>query len=162
MVAAPLDLLGTKLKVMLQRAELRLQPEQAVLAVNTVLDQPQAQINRDRSVLLPSIEQRIAAMAAHIQRVIPGCEVRLFGSRARGAPGLNPTSIVLITLPDDCMERHHRPMISTGCCVCWLVGGTSAPQAARESINRGHMSDRHPPPPDTGSDSQSRRNFSMS
>ena len=30
------------------------------------------------------IEERLPAMAAVIQRAIPGCEVRLFGSRARG------------------------------------------------------------------------------
>jgi predicted nucleotidyltransferase len=56
----------------------------------------------------PSIEQRIPAMAAHIQRAIPGCEVRLFGSRARG--GARPDSDIdlLITVPDDWMERHHR------------------------------------------------------
>jgi predicted nucleotidyltransferase len=56
----------------------------------------------------PSIEQRIAAMAAHIHRVIPGSEVRLFGSRARGSAGPDSDIDLLITAPDDWVQRHHR------------------------------------------------------
>lgn len=56
----------------------------------------------------PSIEQRIPALAAHIRRAIPGCEVRLFGSRARGGAGPESDIDLLITVPDDWMERHHR------------------------------------------------------
>jgi predicted nucleotidyltransferase len=56
----------------------------------------------------PPIEQRIAAMAAHIRRAIPGSEVRLFGSRARGSAGPDSDIDLLITAPDDWMQRHHR------------------------------------------------------
>jgi predicted nucleotidyltransferase len=60
------------------------------------------------SSTLPSIEQRIPAMAAHIHRKIPGCEVRLFGSRAQGSAGPDSDIDLLITAPDDWMECHHR------------------------------------------------------
>lgn len=56
----------------------------------------------------PSIEQRIAAMAAHIRQVIPGSEVRLFGSRARGSAGPESDIDLLITAPDDWLEHHPR------------------------------------------------------
>ena len=56
----------------------------------------------------PSIEQRIAAMADHIHRAIPGSEVRLFGSRARGSAGPDSDIDLLITAPDDWVQRHHR------------------------------------------------------
>jgi len=39
------------------------------------------------------IEQRLQQMAAEIKLQIPGAEVRLFGSRARGMPLLIPISI---------------------------------------------------------------------
>ena len=57
---------------------------------------------------LLSIEQRITEMAAHIHREIPGSEVRLFGSRARGTPGPDSDIDLLITAPDDWIEHHHR------------------------------------------------------
>jgi hypothetical protein len=65
---------------------------------------------------LPSFEQWIPAMAAHIQRAIPGCEVHLHscgeasghGSRARGSAGPDSDIHLLITAPDDWMEHHHR------------------------------------------------------
>ena len=64
----------------------------------------------------PSIEQRIAAMADHIHRLIPGSEVRLYscgeasgyGSRARGNAGPDSDIDLLITAPDDWVQRHHR------------------------------------------------------
>jgi predicted nucleotidyltransferase len=55
-----------------------------------------------------SIEQRIDAMAAHIRQAIPGSEVRLFGSRARGTAEPDSDIDLLITAPDDWMQRHHR------------------------------------------------------
>ena len=50
-------------------------------------------------------------MADHIRQVIPGSEVRLFGSRARGT--FNPDSDIdlLITAPDDWLLHHHRTKI---------------------------------------------------
>jgi predicted nucleotidyltransferase len=56
----------------------------------------------------PSIEQRVAEMAVLIRRAIPGSEVRLFGSRARGSAGPDSDIDLLITAPDDWIQRHHR------------------------------------------------------
>ena len=47
-------------------------------------------------------------MAVHIRRSIPGSEVRLFGSRARGNAGPDSDIYLLITAPDDWIQRHHR------------------------------------------------------
>ncbi len=60
------------------------------------------------STTIPSIEQRVAEMAVHFRRVIPGSEVRLFGSRARGSAGPDSDIDLLITAPDDWIQRHHR------------------------------------------------------
>lgn len=56
----------------------------------------------------PSIEQRLPAMAALIHQAIPGSEVRLFGSRARGQAGPDSDIDLLITAPDSWLESHHR------------------------------------------------------
>ena len=56
----------------------------------------------------PSIEQRLAVMAAVIHRAIPGSEVRLFGSRARGQAGPDSDIDLLITAPDSWLAQHHR------------------------------------------------------
>lgn len=55
-----------------------------------------------------TIEERLPAMAAVIHRVIPGSEVRLFGSRARGPVGPDSDIDLLITAPDSWLEKHHR------------------------------------------------------
>ncbi|MCP9793360.1 nucleotidyltransferase domain-containing protein [Vulcanococcus limneticus Candia 3F8] len=55
-----------------------------------------------------SVEQRLPRMAAAIHQVIPGSEVRLFGSRARGQAGPDSDIDLLITAPDDWLARHHR------------------------------------------------------
>ena len=56
----------------------------------------------------PSIEKRLPVMAAVIHRAIPGCEVRLFGSRARGQAGPDSDIDLLITAPDSWLEQRHR------------------------------------------------------
>ena len=56
----------------------------------------------------PLIEQRLSAMAAVIHQAIPGSEVRLFGSRARGQAGPDADIDLLITAPDNWLEHHHR------------------------------------------------------
>ena len=56
----------------------------------------------------PSIEQRLPAIAALIHQAIPGSEVRLFGSRARGQAGPDSDIDLLITAPDRWLESHHR------------------------------------------------------
>jgi len=55
-----------------------------------------------------TIKERLPAMAAVIHRVIPGSEVRLFGSRARGPVGPDSDIDLLITAPDSWLEKHHR------------------------------------------------------
>ena len=47
-------------------------------------------------------------MAAMIHQVIPGSEVRLFGSCARGQTGAHSDIDLLITAPDTWLEQHHR------------------------------------------------------
>jgi hypothetical protein len=53
----------------------------------------------------PSIEQRLPAMAALIYQAIPGSEVRLFGSRARGQAGPESDIDLMITAPDSWLRR---------------------------------------------------------
>ena len=54
------------------------------------------------------IELRLPVIAAAIQRRIPGSEIRLFGSRARGTANLDSDIDLLITAPDEWMRHHHR------------------------------------------------------
>ncbi len=54
------------------------------------------------------IEQRIPAMVALIHDAIPGSEVRLFGSRARGSACPDADIDLLITAPDEWLEDHPR------------------------------------------------------
>lgn len=56
----------------------------------------------------PPIDQRLQGMAALIRQRIPGAEVRLFGSRARGTAGPESDIDLLITAPDAWLEGHHR------------------------------------------------------
>ncbi|WP_254959011.1 MULTISPECIES: nucleotidyltransferase domain-containing protein [unclassified Cyanobium] len=54
------------------------------------------------------INARLQAMAAVIHGVIPGSEVRLFGSRARGTAGPDSDIDLLITAPDNWLEGRNR------------------------------------------------------
>jgi predicted nucleotidyltransferase len=56
----------------------------------------------------PSIEERLPAMAAVIHQAIPGSEVRLFGSRARGQAGPDSDIDLLITAPNSWLQEHQR------------------------------------------------------
>ena len=56
----------------------------------------------------PSIEERLPAMAAVIHQAIPGSEVRLFGSRARGQAGPDSDIDLLITAPNCWLQEHQR------------------------------------------------------
>ena len=47
-------------------------------------------------------------MPAVIHKAIPGREVRLFGSRARGQAGPDADIDLLITAPDSWVDSHHR------------------------------------------------------
>ncbi|MFM7086048.1 MAG: nucleotidyltransferase domain-containing protein [Cyanobium sp.] len=60
-------------------------------------------------------------MADCIHRAIPGSEVRLSGSRARGHVGPDSDIDLLITAPDDWVQRHPAPM-------CWRISGISWPR----------------------------------
>jgi len=58
-------------------------------------------------VTLPT-DARLQEMAAVIHGVIPGSEVRLFGSRARGTAGPESDIDLLITAPDSWLEERNR------------------------------------------------------
>ena len=47
-------------------------------------------------------------MAAQIREEIPGAEVRLFGSHARGQARSDSDIDLLITVPDDWLSQHNR------------------------------------------------------
>jgi predicted nucleotidyltransferase len=47
-------------------------------------------------------------MAAHIREEIPGAEVRLFGSHARGQARSDSDIDLLITVTDDWLSQHNR------------------------------------------------------
>jgi predicted nucleotidyltransferase len=53
-------------------------------------------------------DARLQEMAAVIHGVIPGSEVRLFGSRARGTAGPESDIDLLITAPDSWLEERNR------------------------------------------------------
>ncbi len=53
------------------------------------------------------MDRRLQGMAALIQQRIPGAEVRLYGSRARGTAGPESDIDLLITAPDAWLERRH-------------------------------------------------------
>jgi predicted nucleotidyltransferase len=54
------------------------------------------------------IDTRLQEMAAVIHGVIPGSEVRLFGSRARGTAGPESDIDLLITAPDAWLKGRNR------------------------------------------------------
>lgn len=56
----------------------------------------------------PPIEQRLASMAADIRQLIPGAEVRLFGSHARGEARPDSDVDLLITAPDAWLAQRDR------------------------------------------------------
>lgn len=58
-------------------------------------------------VALP-MDARLEEMAAVIHGVIPGSQVRLFGSRARGTAGPASDIDLLITAPDTWLEGRNR------------------------------------------------------
>jgi predicted nucleotidyltransferase len=53
-------------------------------------------------------DPRITAIAAAISAEIPGCEVRLFGSHARGTARPDSDADLLITVPDGWLQTHDR------------------------------------------------------
>jgi len=56
----------------------------------------------------PSIETRLPLLAAAIGAHIPGAQVRLFGSRARGNASPDSDIDLLITVPDAWLSSHDR------------------------------------------------------
>ena len=62
-------------------------------------------MTQDRESL---IEQRLSGMAATIRSQIPGAQVRLFGSWARGQAGPESDIDLLITVPDAWLDQHNR------------------------------------------------------
>ncbi len=55
-----------------------------------------------------AIEARPPLLAAEIRARIPGAQVRLFGSRARGNAGPESDIDLLITVPDAWLASHDR------------------------------------------------------
>jgi predicted nucleotidyltransferase len=53
-------------------------------------------------------ETLLRTIAAEIQAVIPGAEVRLFGSRARGTARPDSDLDLLVTVPDAWLASHSR------------------------------------------------------
>ena len=60
------------------------------------------------AVSTQTLDPRILEMAAEIQRRIPGAEIRLFGSRARGTHRLNSDIDLLVTAPDRWCQDNNR------------------------------------------------------
>ncbi len=53
-------------------------------------------------------EPLLRTIAAEIQAAIPGAEVRLFGSRARGNERPDSDLDLLVTVPDEWLASHSR------------------------------------------------------
>ena len=53
-------------------------------------------------------EPLLRTIAAEIQAAIPGAQVRLFGSRARGTERPDSDLDLLITVPDEWLASHSR------------------------------------------------------
>ena len=53
-------------------------------------------------------EPLLRTIAAEIQAAIPGAEVRLFGSRARGTERPDSDLDLLVTVPDEWLAVHSR------------------------------------------------------
>lgn len=53
-------------------------------------------------------EPLLRMIAAEIQAAIPGAEVRLFGSRARGTQRPDSDLDLLVTVPDEWLASHSR------------------------------------------------------
>ena len=53
-------------------------------------------------------EALLRTIAAEIQAAIPGAQVRLFGSRARGTERPDSDLDLLITVPDEWLASHSR------------------------------------------------------
>ena len=60
------------------------------------------------AIAAPSIEVRLPLLAAKIGARIPGAQVRLFGSRARGNASPDSDIDLLITVPDIWLTSHDR------------------------------------------------------
>ena len=60
-----------------------------------------------------TVDPRILEMADQIQRWIPGAEIRLFGSRAKGTHRSDSDIDLLVTAPDSWCENNDR-FIQTG------------------------------------------------
>jgi predicted nucleotidyltransferase len=53
-------------------------------------------------------EPLLRTIAAEIEEAIPGAEVRLFGSRARGTARPDSDLDLLVTVPDGWLDSHSR------------------------------------------------------
>lgn len=70
--------------------------------------EPMAASSRPSSYHYVVDEPLLRTIAAEIQAVIPGAEVRLFGSRARGTERPDSDLDLLVTVPDAWLASHSR------------------------------------------------------
>jgi predicted nucleotidyltransferase len=81
---------------------------QALTVVRMRQANPVAPSSRPSSTSYVVDEPLLRTIAAEIQAAIPGAEVRLFGSRARGTARPDSDLDLLITVPDACLASHSR------------------------------------------------------
>ena len=67
-----------------------------------------AESSRPSSYIYVVDEPLLRTIAAEIQAAIPGAEVRLFGSRARGTARPDSDLDLLVTVPDAWLASHSR------------------------------------------------------
>ena len=69
---------------------------------------PMASSSRPSSYHYVVDEALLRTIAAEIQAAIPGAQVRLFGSRARGTERADSDLDLLVTVPDEWLASHSR------------------------------------------------------
>jgi predicted nucleotidyltransferase len=69
---------------------------------------PMATSSRPSSYHYVVDEPMLRTIAAEIQAAIPGAQVRLFGSRARGTERPDSDLDLLVTVPDEWLGSHSR------------------------------------------------------
>ena len=69
---------------------------------------PMASSSRPSSYHYVVDEALLRTIAAEIQAAIPGAQVPLFGSRARGAERADSDLDLLVTVPDEWLASHSR------------------------------------------------------
>jgi len=69
---------------------------------------PMSAVSRPSSYQYVVDEPLLRTIAAEIEAAIPGAQVRLFGSRARGTARPDSDLDLLVTVPDGWLDSHSR------------------------------------------------------